>query len=60
MVLSQDHRDLGSPLKSDILENVKYLATALNTADYDFVMTFLDVYPAFATTWQVLELIMET
>ncbi|KAM7331588.1 hypothetical protein ACRRTK_008296 [Alexandromys fortis] len=59
---------LGSPLKhlrfghkrSGLLENVKYLATALNTGNYDFVMTFLDVYPAFATTWQVLELIMKT
>lgn len=59
---------LGSSLKplrfghnrSGLLENVKYLATALNTGNYDFVMTFLDVYPAFATTWQVLELIMKT
>ncbi|XP_041533620.1 uncharacterized protein LOC121464660 [Microtus oregoni] len=46
--------------RSSLLENVKYLATALNTGNYDFVMTFLDVYPAFATTWQVLELIMKT
>lgn len=59
---------LGSLLKSlrfghkqsDFLENVKYLAVALNAGNYDVVMTFLDVYPAFVTTWEVLELIMKT
>lgn len=42
---------LGSLLKSlrfghkqsDFLENVKYLAAALNAGNYDFVMTFLEL-----------------
>lgn len=47
--------DNGSPdFKQKV---VQYLLTALRKEKCDFVATFLGVCPAFATTWEVLELI---
>ena len=66
LVLPEGHMDLAhlcKPLKfgnesPDFKQKVvQYLPTALRKGKCDFIATFLGVYPAFATTWKVLELI---
>lgn len=46
--------------RPDFIEKAaSYLPTALRNGKYDFIEAFLAVYPAFATTRKVLELITD-
>nr|XP_045004590.1 ral guanine nucleotide dissociation stimulator-like [Jaculus jaculus] len=38
---------------------VDYMATAMNNNDRLFVATFMAIYPKYATTWEVLDMVMK-
>lgn len=66
MVLPQGQEDLDrlfKPLKFDYrhpdfkVKVVSYLPKALKKRKYDFISAFLAVYPVFASTREVLELL---
>lgn len=68
LVLPQGQEDLDrlfKPLKFDyrhpdfIVKVVSYLPKALKKKKYDFISAFLAVYPVFASTREVLELLTD-